>query len=279
MNSGNNIDNEVVKDFGNEWKSFTQKDLSKNDLDLGIKSYFRIFPYEKINQDSVGADFGCGSGRWVPALAPYVKKIICIDPSEAIDVAKENHKNSFTNLEFEKAGISDNSIKENSLDFGYCLGVLHHIPDTQLALIDCVRKLKKGSPFLLYIYYKFDNQPFWYFYLWKLSDLIRGVICMLPYRIKLILTFGIACLIYYPIARFGRILEFFKLPVKSWPLSDYRNRSFYTMRTDSLDRFGTKLEHRFTKEEIKQMMEIAGLENIIFDELNAPYWCGLGYKK
>ena len=71
MNSGNNIDNEVVKDFGNEWKSFTQKDLSKNDLDLGIKSYFRIFPYEKINQDSVGADFGCGSGRWVPALAPY----------------------------------------------------------------------------------------------------------------------------------------------------------------------------------------------------------------
>ena len=116
MNSGNNIDNEVVKDFGNEWKSFTQKDLSKNDLDLGIKSYFRIFPYEKINQDSVGADFGCGSGRWVPALAPYVKKIICIDPSEAIDVAKENHKNSFTNLEFEKAGISENSIKENSLD-------------------------------------------------------------------------------------------------------------------------------------------------------------------
>ena len=79
------------------------KRLSKNDLDLGIKSYFKIFPYEKINKDSVGADFGCGSGRWVPALAPFVKKIICIDPSEAIYVAEENHKNLFSNLEFERA--------------------------------------------------------------------------------------------------------------------------------------------------------------------------------
>lgn len=279
MNSSNNIDNEVVKDFGNEWKSFTQKDLSKNDLDLGIKSYFKIFPFEKINQDSVGADFGCGSGRWVPALAPYVKKIICIDPSEAIDVARENHKNSFSNLEFERAGISENSIKENSLDFGYCLGVLHHIPNTQLALIDCVSKLKKGAPFLLYIYYKFDNQPFWYFYLWKLTDLIRKIICRLPYKVKLFITFFIALLVYLPVARFGKIIDFFGLNVKSWPLSDYRNKTFYTMRTDSLDRFGTKLEHRYTKQEIENMMEVSGLENIEFDEDNAPYWCAVGYKR
>ena len=51
------------------------------------------------------------------------------------------------------------------------------------------------------------------------------------------------------------------------------------MRTDSLDRFGTKLEHRFTKDEIQRMMEISGLEKICFDEKNAPYWCAVGYKK
>ena len=91
----------------------------------------------------------------------------CIDPSAAIDVARENLEKKFQNLSFEKADISENSIPDNSLDFGYCLGVLHHIPDTQTALNDCVKKLKNGSPFLLYIYYKFDNQPFWYFYYGK----------------------------------------------------------------------------------------------------------------
>ncbi|MDA8607114.1 class I SAM-dependent methyltransferase [Gammaproteobacteria bacterium] len=279
MDSKNNIDNEVVEDFGKEWNSFTQTDLSKDDLDQGIQSYFRIFPYDKINSESIGADFGCGSGRWVPALAPHAKKIYCIDPSDAIHVAEKNLNKNFKNLLFEKADISKNSIPDQSLDFGYCLGVLHHIPDTQLALNDCIKKLKTGSPFLLYIYYKFDNQPFWYFYIWKLTDLIRKIICRLPYKIKLFITFFIALLVYFPVARFGKILDFFGLNVKSWPLSDYRNKTFYTMRTDSLDRFGTKLEHRYTKQEIENMMEISGLENIEFDENNAPYWCAVGYKR
>ena len=55
------------------------------------------------------------------------------------------------------------SIKENSQDFGYCLGVLHHTPDPQKGLISCVSKLKKGSPFLLYLYYRFHNRHKWYF--------------------------------------------------------------------------------------------------------------------
>ena len=49
---------------------------------------------------------------------------------------------------------------DGTMDFGYSIGVLHHIPNTQLALNDCSRKLKSGAPFLVYIYYAFDNQPF-----------------------------------------------------------------------------------------------------------------------
>jgi 2-polyprenyl-3-methyl-5-hydroxy-6-metoxy-1,4-benzoquinol methylase len=44
------------------------------------------------------------------------------------------------------------------MDFGYSLGVLHHIPDAQKALSDCVKKLKLGAPFLVYLYYSFDNR-------------------------------------------------------------------------------------------------------------------------
>ena len=50
------------------------------------------------------------------------------------------------------------------------------------------------------------------------------------------------------------------------------------MRTDALDRFGTRLEHRFTKKEIVNMMEKSGLTNIKFSE-NSPYWVAVGKKK
>jgi hypothetical protein len=43
------------------------------------------------------------------------------------------------------------------------------------------------------------------------------------------------------------------------------------MRTDALDRFGTRLEQRFSKEQIAMMLSTVHLVNIRFSE-NSPYW-------
>lgn len=48
------------------------------------------------------------------------------------------------------------------------------------------------------------------------------------------------------------------------------------IRPDALDRFGTRLEQRFTAAEIREMMEQAGLDRIQFSEF--PYWCAVGYR-
>jgi hypothetical protein len=42
--------------------------------------------------------------------------------------------------------------------------------------------------------------------------------------------------------------------------------------------FGTRLEQRFSKKQIQQMMEEAGLEKVEFSE-NIPYWVAVGYKR
>lgn len=65
--------------------------------------------------------------------------------------------------------------------------------------------------------------------------------------------------------------------VDNFPLGAYKNLSFYTMRTDALDRFGTRLEQRFTRKEINNMMSSAGLDNIEFSS-SKPFWCAVGYK-
>jgi len=271
-----NVDLDVVEHFGNEWRSFDQSTLSYENLIAQFDKYFSIFPWERLTEDSVGFDAGCGSGRWAQFIAPKVSKLHCVDPSEAIDVARAN-LSQFGNCIFHQCVVSDMPLSDGSTDFGYSLGVLHHIPDTQKGLTDCVAKLKKGAPFLVYLYYAFDNQPIWYKWIWKLSDIVRRLVYRLPHSSKLIICSFIAVFVYYPLARSAKIMEKLGVSVHSWPLSDYRNQPFYSLRTDALDRFGTKLEKRFTKLEIEEMMIKAGLREIKFSN-HTPYYCAVGIK-
>ena len=272
-----NLEKNVIKDFGYEWKTYNQSEVKKKELLQIFNNYFDIFPFHKINKNSVGFDMGCGSGRWSQFIAPKVKTLNCIDPSdEAIQVAKKNLKR-FKNCKFQNSGVMDNSLKENSQDFGYSLGVLHHTKDTRQGIKNCVKKLKKGAPFLIYLYYKFDNKPTWFKAMWRVSNFFRNIISKMPFSLKVYITKLIALLIYYPLARLSSILESYGIDVKNIPLSYYRKSSLYTMQTDSLDRFGTKLEQRFTKDEIYRMMDKAGLVEIKFSN-KIPYWVAVGIK-
>ena len=164
---------------------------------------------------------------------------------------------------------------DGSMDFGYSLGVLHHLPDPTEGLKSCTAKLKRGAPFLLYLYYAFDNKPTWYKLLWHASNMGRLVVARLPARLRVVVADAAAFLCYWPLARTARLLERWGYDVSSFPLAFYRNRSLYTMRTDALDRFGTRVEHRFTRQQIIKMMAAAGLVDIHFSD-HAPYWCAVG---
>ena len=277
MNQKNNIDKKVVNDFGKEWKAFNHQDIDSSLLDSAFKSYFHIFPFEGL-KDAEGFDMGCGSGRWAKFVAPKVGFLNCIDPSiEAMQEAKINMSN-FQNCSLECGSVDNNLLKNESQDFGYSLGVLHHIPNTALALKSCSDKLKSGAPFLLYLYYRFDNKPRGYYFIWKFSDYARNLICRLPFAIKFLISQLIALFIYFPLARTALLLEKMSFDVSNFPLTWYRNEPFYIMRTDSLDRFGTRLEQRFTKNEIYKMLIDAGFERIVFSD-REPFWTVLSYKK
>lgn len=270
-----NIDESVIEGFGEEWSSYDQSELSQKELEKIFNNYFSIFPWEKIPKKAVGFDLGCGSGRWAKFVAPRVGILHCIDPStKALTIAEKNLK-GYSNCLFHLAGADNIPIPDASADFGYSLGVLHHIPDTMSALKSCTEKLKPGAPLLLYLYYAFDNRPLWFRTIWKLSDVLRGLISKMPYSFRFCLSKLIALFIYFPLARLAFLIDKLGINVDAFPLSFYRNKTLYVMCNDALDRFGTILEHRFTRSQIKRMMEEAGLENIEFKE-SAPYWCAVG---
>jgi SAM-dependent methyltransferase len=272
-----NSDKKTIDGFGDEWNRFDQTGMSDEITYQRFNDFFAVFPWETVSQNSEGFDLGCGSGRWAKLVAPRVGKLHCIDPSIAIEVARKN-LNNFNNCEFHRAGVDDIPLPDHSMDFGFSLGVLHHIPNTEAALTSCVSKLKPGAPFLLYLYYSFDNRPIWFRLIWQISELIRLVVSRMPFNLRYLVSQLIAVFIYWPLVQFAKFAEFLGLDVKNFPLSPYRHWGFYVMRTDALDRFGTRLEQRFSRVEIQQMMERSGLECIVFSE-KVPFWCAVGYAK
>ena len=272
-----NINEKVVDDFGQEWDTFDQSNVSTEELYYTFQQYFSLFPFEKLPLHPKGFDLGCGSGRWAYFCASRCGELHCIDPSRlAIEVARKKLA-KFTNCHFHIAGVDDMPLKDNSMDFGYSLGVLHHVPDTQDGIRCCVRKLKKGAPFLLYLYYAFENRPLWFKAIWRASDILRRIISVSPHPIKYAVSQIIALMVYFPLSRLALLFDRLGINVTNFPLSIYRTKSFYTLRTDALDRFGTRLEQRFTKSQIEKMMLASGLEKIEFSD-KEPYWCAIGYR-
>ena len=273
-----NRDDAVVDGFGQEWKTFTHSGTSAEGLERSFAAYFSIFPWGKLPAQAKGFDLGCGSGRWARFVAPKTGELHCIDASnEALTVAQRNLQ-EFPQARFHLASVDAIPLPDESMDFGYSLGVLHHVPDTVGGLAACVRKLRRGAPFLVYLYYAFDNRPVWFLGMWRVSNIVRRIISNLPFWLKRAICEVLAATVYWPLARLALLGERAGRAVGNWPLSAYRRASFYVMRNDSLDRFGTRLEKRFTRVEIELMMQQAGLERIQFSEAE-PYWCAVGYKR
>jgi SAM-dependent methyltransferase len=273
-----NMDAAVISAFGKEWRRFDQSALEGRDREGIFRQYFNIFPWERLPENSIGADLGCGSGRWALLIAPRTGLLHCIDPSEqALEVARANLA-GLENVRFHNVGVDSLPFADESLDFAYSLGVLHHVPDTAAAIRSVAAKLKSGAVFLIYLYYAFDNRPAWYRVVWHVSDWVRMVVARLPFFLRYGLSQAIAIGLYWPLARLARSLDSLGCLPSNWPLAHYRDRGFYVMRTDALDRFGTRLEHRYTRSQIAVMLEAAGFGEILFSD-SPPYWCAVAIRR
>lgn len=277
VNEPRNVDEATVVGFGDEWNAFDQTRLKEPELDALFAQYFAVFPWHLVGPRAVGFDLGCGSGRWARRVAPRVGALHCIDASrEALDVAQRNLADQ-RNCAFIHASVDTLDLPPASMDFGYSLGVLHHVPDTEAGLRACAQLLRPGAPLLVYLYYAFDNRPVWYRSLWRASDVLRRRLSHAPHRVKLSVTSVIAVMVYLPLARAAALARRAGLRAEAFPLAYYSDRSLYTMRTDAYDRFGTRLEQRFTREQIEGMLSRTGFEDVHFSAAE-PFWCAVAIR-
>lgn len=271
-----NIDKKVVEDFGDEWVKFHQ--FEDSEISRIGDMYFDIIKEDMINENIYVLDIGCGTGRWTKYLAPRVGFIEAVDPSGAIFVA-DKLLEGIENVRLTQASIDTLPFPDATFDFAMSVGVLHHIPNTRKALNDCVKKLRKGGYFYVYLYYNLDNRGILFKFLFGIINLIRNVVSRFPGYVKRFVCDILAIVIYMPVILLGRLFEVtgFKKLAEKMPLRGYHNLSFYPIRNDALDRFGTRLEKRFSRDEIMKMMSDAGLSDIIVSD-EMPYYHAIGKK-
>jgi SAM-dependent methyltransferase len=273
---GKNIDKKVVNEFGDEWlKFFEQDDVA---VKKGGKEYFDILTGEIINSKTYALDVGCGTGRWTKYLSSKIGFMEAVDPSNAI-FAADKLLEGIKNVRLSQASIETLPFADETFDFVMSIGVLHHIPDTEKALNDCIKKVKRGGYFYVYLYYNLDNRGPFYKALFKVSDLIRKIVSRFPGKIKHFVCDVLAIIFYMPFVLAGRAFNLlgFKNLAKRMPLHGYQNRSFFMIRNDTLDRFGTRLEQRFSEKEIREMMQSAGLTDIVVSD-GIPFYHAVGKK-
>jgi SAM-dependent methyltransferase len=256
----------VIQGFGEEWQTFDHAHMDQSELESLFDAYFKSFPWNELPPESVGFDAGSGSGRWASLVAPRVQTLHLIDASEsAMNVARERLVDS-PNARFHVLSLE--SLRREDLrldagcDFGYCLGVLHHLEDPSAGLVRCVDLLKPNAPFLVYVYHALEHLPTWQRTAWQISNVLRRHISRLPRHPRMWVTGVIALTVYLPLSRLALFIELLRLDPSVVPLAAYRRRSFYVLRNDALDRFGTRVEKRFTRDSLFKMLQNAGLDRI-----------------
>ena len=270
-----NLDQGVIDSFGHEWATFDYGETETSEaLDAQFRAYCTPLDLNQFDPNkSIAGDFGAGSGRWASRLIPYFSRVYALEPSDGASTVLKNKFSSEVKIEVLQETVGVNSIPLASLDLAMSLGVLHHIPNTGLAIKDISSRIKPGGLFLCYLYYNLENKGTFYRSIFKGVNVVRLVTSVLPQRIKQLVASIIAALIYWPLARFSKVLSKFGVNTVNIPLHHYADMPFIMLANDALDRFGTTLEQRFSKPEIVEMLGAADFDTttLKFSDIE-PFW-------
>ena len=137
---------ETIDRFGYEWTHFNDYDCDN------FKEFINPLPVNFF-KGKLGLDIGCGAGRHARQASKLGAEVVCVDLSEAVDVAyKSNAGNELVHIV--QSDVYNLPFNTGTFQFIYSLGVIHHLPEPERgyqALIPFLRE--KGSLFIwLYAY-------------------------------------------------------------------------------------------------------------------------------
>jgi len=200
-NNEKNIELKTGKFYFNLWKKFTNEEYFEQATEY-IKERFEKNDITVNDMDYV-LDDGCGGGRYTIGLKNLgFKKIVGLDISQdAIDFAKKMNPYP-EEVSFIQGSALDLPFEDETFDFVFCNGVLHHTTDTEKGIKEIYRVLKPNGKCWLYIYGGKGSL------FWDIVDFAREILGEVPISY----TYDFMQLRGYPPGRIFHRLDFFYVP-------------------------------------------------------------------
>jgi 2-polyprenyl-3-methyl-5-hydroxy-6-metoxy-1,4-benzoquinol methylase len=236
------------------------------------------FYFEPLGIDSLdGAllvDIGCGTGRHAHYAARWGARVVGLDLSPAIEVAKRNAGTDRTM--FVQADLLHPPLARAAFDIAVSFGVLHHLPDPETGFRAVHRLVREGGRVSIYLYQSFEGQPI------KRAgrvafDAMRRVTTRLPHRVMHVAAYGLGgafTIGFVAPVRLIRRIPATREAAAGMPFAMYADYPFRVIVNDQFDRFATPIENRYTRSEVEAWFTGAGLEDVVI--LGGAGWRAAG---
>lgn len=264
---------ETVEAFGWEWTHFDEvvEEHEEQFLDW-------IVPVtEEFFHGKVVLDAGCGKGRHTHSAARFgANPVVGVDLGSSVEAAFRNTRD-LENAHIVQGDLYHLPLKQASLDYVYCIGVLHHLRDPQLGFLTLANYLKPDGAISAWVYSREGNG--WIVRL--LNPLREGLTSRMPRGMLNVLSFVLAVPLfaaarglYRPVNRSRALRPLTKLlfynDYMCW-LSRWRFREVHSIVFDHLV---APIAFYIPRAEFESWFAEAGLRPPLISFRNANSWRG-----
>ena len=262
------IRDQTIKDFGAQWTRFTDNDGYYGSAAMLDDLFGELIDLDRL-RDARVADIGAGTGRFVQILLQRgAQHVIAVEPSAAMDILKQNTLAERNRVTYIHAPGEDLPPDE-SLDFVFSIGVLHHVPDPSAVVESAYQALRPGGHMLVWLYGREGNATYLTFAL-PLRALVKGG----PHW----LLNSLVWVLYFPIAAYIRLCRRFRLPMRRYMQEVLGQFSPTKIRLVIYDQLKPSYSKYYRRAEAVALLEREGFRNVRAYHRHGYSWSVCGTK-